>query len=124
MLSLLERYVHAQRTLSQLADATDLEKYYDIYDVSVAHLRDAESALVDQELDDQYSLRALRAGFGRLYAMRKGVLCCLLALRADGTKTDLPRWTTALEEIRELALVTGDKVTQMTNILKEEDRKR
>jgi len=123
LLSLLERYVHAQRTLALLADAVNLERYYDIYEISTEDRRDAESSLAEQELEDQYSLRSLRDLFGRVYVVRKSVLCCLLALSADGTKSDVTRWSAAAEEMRELAVVTGENVTKMTSILNEEDRR-
>jgi hypothetical protein len=113
--------MHAQRRLGLLADTANLEKYYDIYEISSGDLRDAESGLAAQELDDQYSLRSLRILFGRLYAARKSVFCCLLALTADGSRSDAPRWSAAVEEMRELAIVTGENLMRMTSILNEED---
>lgn len=120
LFSMLGRYVQAQRTLQPLTDSGHLEKYYDIYDISVEELIEAEAGLSEPE-EDQYSLRSLRNLFGRLHSVRKSVLCCLLALSADGGGSDIARWSTAIEEMRNLATVTGASMRRMTNILNEQD---
>lgn len=120
---MLERYLRAQRILQPLTDDINLAKYYDIYEVSLEELIEAKSCLVDRDTDDQYSLRALRTLFGRLYGVRKSILCCLLALGADGGGSDIGRWSTAVEQMRNLADVTGKNIRRMTDILNEEDSK-
>nr|XP_001388823.2 proliferating cell nuclear antigen [Aspergillus niger CBS 513.88] len=118
----LPPYIRAQHTLRPLTDATNLAKYYDIYDISEEELMEAEAAFDERATEDQYSLRALRTLFGRLYIVRKSILCCLLALGADGGGSDIARWTTAVEQMRDLAHVTGENIHKMTNILNEDDR--
>ncbi|KAJ5308740.1 hypothetical protein N7508_004119 [Penicillium antarcticum] len=120
--SMLERYVRSENTLRPLTDEANLAKYYDIYDIGLEELAAIESSLSQRANDDQYSLRALRDLFGKLYSVRKSVLCCLLALSADGGGSDIGRWSSAVEEMRELAAVTGDSMLKMTAILNEEDR--
>ncbi|KAL2809246.1 Mysoin-binding motif of peroxisomes-domain-containing protein [Aspergillus granulosus] len=120
--SMLEHYLQTQHTLQPLTDNTNLEKYYDIYDVSQADLLEAEATFADRETEDQYSLRGLRTLFGRLYLIRKSILCCLLALGADGGGSDITRWSTAVEQMRSLAKVTGDNMQKITTILNEDDR--
>ncbi|KAL1987995.1 hypothetical protein VTN96DRAFT_1519 [Rasamsonia emersonii] len=122
LFTLLERYVQAQKTIRSLADTANLEKYYDIYEISTEELYEAESTLAERGTEDQYSLRALRTLFGKLYTVRKSVLCCLLALSADGSGSDITTWSTAVEEMRDLAVITGDNIKKMTNILSEQDR--
>ena len=119
---MLERYVRSQNTLRPLTDDANLAKYYDIYDIALEDLEAIESTLSQQGVDDQYSLRSLRDLFGKIYTVRKSVLCCLLALSADGGGSDITRWTSAVEEMRELGAVTGASLTKMANILNEEDR--
>jgi hypothetical protein len=119
---MLERYIRSENTLRPLTDEADLAKYYDIYDIGLEELAAIESSLSHRTNDDQYSLRALRDLFGKLYSVRKSVLCCLLALSADGGGSDIARWSSAVEEMRELAAVTGDSMLKMTAILNEEDR--
>ncbi|CAG8893130.1 unnamed protein product [Penicillium egyptiacum] len=120
--SMLERYIQSQNTLRPLTDEGDLAKYYDIYDIGLEELEAVESSLSQRANEDQYSLRALRDLFGKLYSVRKSVLCCLLALSADGGGSDIARWSSAVEEMRELAAVTGNSMLKMTTILNEEDR--
>lgn len=119
---MLERYIRSQHILQPLTDDINLAKYYDIYDISLEELAEAESCLAERSTDDQYSLRALRTLFGRLYSVRKSILCCLLALGADGGGSDLERWSMAVEQMRNLAEVTSKNIRRMTNILSEEDR--
>lgn len=121
--SMLERYLQSQNTLRPLTDEGNLAKYYDIYDIALEDLESIGSTLAHRSMDDQYSLRALRDLFGKLYSARKSVLCCLLALSADGGGSDIARWSSAVEEMRELAAVTGASMSKMTSILNEEDRK-
>lgn len=118
---MLERYVRSQNTLRPLTNEANLVKYWDIYDIAIEDLETIESSLSHQEMEDQYSLRSLRDLFGKLYSVRKSVLCCLLALSADGGGSDIARWSLAVEEMRELAAVTGASMTKMTAILNEED---
>lgn len=120
--SMLARYIRSQNTLRPLTDEANLAKYYDIYDIGLEDLEAIESTLAHRSMDDQYSLRSLRDLFGKLYTARKSVLCCLLALSADGGGSDIARWSSAVEEMRELAAVTGTSMTKMANILNEEDR--
>ncbi|OJJ47817.1 hypothetical protein ASPZODRAFT_141387 [Penicilliopsis zonata CBS 506.65] len=119
--SMLERYIQSRRLLAPLTDSANLEKYQDVYDISLEDLREAESGLTERATEDQYSLRSLRVLFGRLYSVRKSILCCLLALSADGGNSDIARWGTAVEEMRDLANVTRLCMAKMTDILSEED---
>ncbi|KAJ5964145.1 uncharacterized protein N7479_004021 [Penicillium vulpinum] len=119
--SMLERYIQSQNILRPLTDEGDLAKYYDIYDIGLEELEAIEASLSQRTNEDQYSLRALRDLFGKLYSVRKSVLCCLLALSADGGGSDIARWSSAVEEMRELATVTGNSMLKMTAILNEED---
>ncbi|KAJ5084822.1 hypothetical protein NUU61_009401 [Penicillium alfredii] len=120
--SMLGRYIQSQNTLRPLTDEGNLAKYYDIYDIGLEDLEAIEAALSHRAADDQYSLRALRDLFGKLYTVRKSILCCLLALGADGGGSDITRWSSAVEEMRQLAAVTGESMLKMTSILNEEDR--
>ena len=120
--TLLEKYVQAQRGIRALADSANLDKYYDIYEVTPGIIRDAEETLSERDADDQYSLRSLRALFARTHGIRKSILCCLLALKADGTGADIATWSAAVEEMCSLATVTGNQMVRIRNILEEQDR--
>jgi Mysoin-binding motif of peroxisomes len=121
--AVLERYIQAQHTIGLLTDPSNLEKYYDIYELSMEELAEARSASLEATVEDQYSLKCLRILFSRLYTVRKSILCCLLAIKADGCGSDIPPWTSAADEMRELATVTGEAANKIANILNEKDRK-
>lgn len=117
----LDRYIKAQHTIGLLTDPSNLEKYYDIYELSMAELAEARSSSSETTGEDQYSLKWLRIVFSRLYIMRQSILCCLLALKADGSGSDIPPWTCAVEEMRDLAAVTYEAANKIANILSEKD---
>lgn len=120
---LLEHYLNAKQRLRPLTDTTNLEKYYDIYDFSPEELQEAESALFDNNNEDRTSLRLLRILFAKVYTARKGTLCCLLALPADGEESDIKKWNAAIEVMENLATRTGTCIQKLTDILNEQDRK-
>lgn len=114
--------MQALQNLRRLADANDLEKYYDIYDISPAELS-AAGVSPEQESEDRYSLRSLRNFFTRFYMTRKAILCCLLSLGADGEESDITRWGTAIEEMQNLVAATATSTKRLADILNEQDRK-
>lgn len=120
--AVLDRYIRAQHTIGLLTDPSNLEKYYDIYEISMAELAEARSAS-EPMVEDQYSLKCLRILFSRLYTVRQSILCCLLALKADGSGRDILTWTSAVEEMRDMAAVTDEASSKIANILNEKDRK-
>ncbi len=120
---ILPKYTQACTTLKPLAEEMDLEKYYDIYDVSDADFADAMLGYTDKEFDDAESVRVLKIFAARFHAIRKIFLCCLMALDARGGRPDLSRWTTALDEIRAVAVITSAAEARLRQILNEEESK-
>lgn len=119
--AVLDRYIQAQHAIGLLTDPLNLEKYYDIYEISIAELAEARSAFSETTNDDHYSLKWLRIAFSRLYILRQSILCCLLALKADGSGSDIAPWTSAVEQMRDLTLTTHEAADRIANILNEED---
>jgi hypothetical protein len=118
---LIPRYNQAVITLKPLAEQVDLEKYYDIYDINELDLQEASLGCEESEFDDKESLRVLKILAARLHTIRKVFLCCLLALDADGGKPDFARWSTAVDEIHAVGLVTGVAEERLRRILSEEE---
>jgi hypothetical protein len=104
-----------------LAEQLDLEKYYDVYDISDLDIQEARQGYAETEFEDKESLRVLKILVARLHIIRKVFLCCLLALEADGGKPDFLRWSTAVDEINALASVTGEAEERLRRILSEEE---
>ncbi|KAL1953614.1 hypothetical protein VTO42DRAFT_2532 [Malbranchea cinnamomea] len=122
LIEMLQRYLEAKQKVQSLVAHADLVKYYDIYDISPEELQSAEFALTEVLLNDKTSLRSLRLLFTKLYAVRKSVLCCLLALPADGGDVDITKWTIAVEEMQRLATASGACLQRLSDILNEQDR--
>ena len=99
----------------------DLEKYYDIYDISDADYSEALLGFSEAEFDDLDSLRVLKILAARFHTARKVFLCCLLALDAQGGKSDFSRWSIALDEICGTSEITKESEGRLRQVLREEE---
>lgn len=121
MSELLPRYNQACMVLKPLAELVNLEKYFDVYDISDLDLLEASLGFSESEFEDLESLRVLKILATRFHTIRKVLFCCLLALDADGGKPDFARWSTAVDEIQALSAVTGEAEDHLRRILGEEE---
>ncbi|TDZ73141.1 hypothetical protein CTRI78_v001333 [Colletotrichum trifolii] len=103
------------------SESLDLEKYYDIYDISDFDMSDAKLGYNESEFDDTESLRTLKILAARFHTIRKLFLCALLALDASGDRNDLLRWTTTVEAVRTLNDVTHRAYSRLRRLLSEEE---
>ncbi|KAA6415449.1 MAG: hypothetical protein FRX48_00164 [Lasallia pustulata] len=122
VVSLVGPYRQACEDLKPLANEFDLEKYYDIYEISRADLQEAKDSLAGLDLEDGESLKALRFALQQLHILKKIVLCSLLALHADGGKLDFSKWATAVDVMQQLSSLTTDATSRMDMVLNEEER--
>ena len=116
-------YYQAYRSLKPFAVELDMEKYYDIYEISRNDMEDAE-ALANQEISEIGSvctLRDLKIGLHNLHIVRKLFLCTLLALNADGSNTDFHRWSSATETMTAVISITTKMTTSIDEIMGEEE---
>lgn len=117
----IPRYNQAYNVLKPFTEQLDLEKYYDIYDISDVDFDEALLGYSDTEFEDPESLRVLKILAARFHTTRKAFLCCLMALNADGGKPDFLRWSTAIDEIHGVGTVTGAAEGRLRRILTEEE---
>lgn len=117
----LESYNQVCTVVNGFAEQTDLEKYYDIYDITDFDMSDARRGLSDEDMEDPESLRTLKILAARFSTIRKLFLCALLALDADSDANDLLRWTTAVESLLSLNNSTQSAHSRLQSILSEED---
>ncbi|UZP33481.1 hypothetical protein NXS19_001297 [Fusarium pseudograminearum] len=117
----LASYNQVCTVVNGFAEQTDLEKYYDIYDITDFDMSDARRGLTDEDLEDPESLRTLKILAARFSTIRKLFLCALLALDADSDANDLLRWTTAVESLLSLNHSTQAAHSRVQGILSEED---
>lgn len=117
----MPRYNQAYAAIKPFTEEMDLEKYYDIYDISETDFSEAMLGYSDVELEDNESVRILKILAARFYTSRKIVLCCLMALDAHGGKADFERWGTASEEILAITTITEKAEERLHRILSEEE---
>ncbi|MCJ1374910.1 hypothetical protein MMC20_006143 [Loxospora ochrophaea] len=117
---------HAQAYDSMKPHAVelDLEKYCDIYEISRMDKQEVEDLLESKVLsaDDAETLKALKLVSQKMQLARKLFLCGLLALDADGGKSDFTRWTVAIDMMRILSTISADATIRLESILSEEER--
>ena len=118
---------HAQAYDSMKPHAVelDLEKYCDIYEISRMDKQEVEDLLESKVLsaDDAETLKALKLVSQKMQLARKLFLCGLLALDADGGKSDFTRWTVAIDMMRILSTISADATIRLESILSEEESK-
>ncbi|KAL3424790.1 proliferating cell nuclear antigen [Phlyctema vagabunda] len=118
---MLPRYKEAFHALQPYTEPMDLEKYYDVYDISDLDFSEAMVDYTDIAFEDEDSLRVLKILAARLHTLRKVFLSCLLALDAHGGKPDFVRWSTAVDEVHATCIVTRKAEERLRSILSEEE---
>ena len=118
-------YYQAYEDLRPHAVEVDLEKYFDIYEISRIDLQDAEViATADlSEVENADTLQDLKIALQKLHVIRKIFLCTLLALNADGGKADFQRWSATSEAMGALSAVVAKIVFDLGDVLGEEEGK-
>lgn len=101
----------------------DLEKYCDIYEISRTDMElAAEIASADKtDMEDADTLKALKYQLQNLHIVRKLFLCSLLALDADGGKSDFARWAAATETMNHILVQSRKMALDIEDVLGEEE---
>ncbi|KAF4635485.1 hypothetical protein G7Y89_g2610 [Cudoniella acicularis] len=118
---IIPRYNQAYRAIKPLTEEMDLEKYYDIYDISDTDFQEAMAGYSETEFEDTESVRVLKILAARFFMSRKIFLCCLMALDAHGDAPDFLRWGTASDELIAVATITSQAEKRLDRILSEEE---
>ncbi|KAL8765904.1 MAG: hypothetical protein Q9209_007147 [Squamulea sp. 1 TL-2023] len=117
-------YYRAFEELKPLAVELDLEKYFDIYEISrstvveLEILKDADQFAIGDD-----GLKALKMGFHKLHLVRKLFFCSLLALGADGGKLDFARWSAATRIMENLSTETAKASQDVDDLFRAEEGK-
>lgn len=116
-------YYRVYQSLKPFAATLDLDKYYDIYEISRTDLVNAElvANVESAEIEDADTLQDLRVGLQKLHVLRKLVLCTLLALNADGSKSDFRRWSLAVEMMSSVTTLTARMISNIDEVMGEEE---
>lgn len=112
--------IDACAALRVLIEEDDLDKYFEVYDISTADARDTLSVDALSVLeDDPESLKSLRVLSYRAGIVRRVLLCSLMALEADGGKPDNYRWQIAIDVMRNLNKAVSASTERLRIILSE-----
>ncbi|KAK6339807.1 hypothetical protein TWF718_009199 [Orbilia javanica] len=110
----------AIEAISAFPKVSDLEKFYDVYDIHINDLHDASFGIDESEFEDMESLKSLKALFQRLYTIRKIFVCHLLALEANGGHRDHTQWHAVGTQLYVISRLMGDLAQEARSILTEE----
>lgn len=118
-------YYRVYQSLKPFAATLDLDKYYDIYEISRTDLEDAQlvANVEPAEIEDADTLQDLKVGLQKLHILRKLVLCALLALDADGSKSDFRRWSVAVDMMSSVTSFTARMISNINEVMGEEEGK-
>ncbi|CAF9909272.1 MAG: hypothetical protein ALECFALPRED_005438 [Alectoria fallacina] len=123
LISMFSPYYRVYQSLKPFAATIDLDKYYDIYEISRTDLGDAElvANVEAAEIEEADTLQDLKVGLQKLHIVRKLVLCTLLALDADGSKSDFRRWSVAVEMMSTVSSLTARSLLNIDEVMGEEE---
>ena len=122
---MLKECYRAYLNTKPLAVEVDLEKYCDIYEISRTDMDLAAeiAAAKHAQSDDADTLKALKYQLQNLHIVRKLFLCSLLALDADGGKSDFVRWAAATETMDRVSAESRKMAFEIEEMLGEEEGK-
>lgn len=114
-------HIRACKSLRNLTQEVDLEKYYDIYDIQRENVENMAIGANKDEFDEMESLKALKSLLHRLHTIRRILLCCFLAIDADGAHADYNGWRVVVVQLQELGNLMGELGGELRRILSEEE---
>ncbi|WPH02387.1 Hypothetical protein R9X50_00525000 [Acrodontium crateriforme] len=114
--------IEACTSLKSLIEEDDLERYFEIYDISFQDVLEAsgEDALSVID-DDTESLKSLRVLSYRANVLRRVTLCYLMALEADGGQPDFYRWRAATEVMKGIEQTVSQLAERLKQTLTESE---
>lgn len=118
---MIKSYIQVTTAVKGLSEQLDLEKYYDVYDITDFDISDAMQGFPEDGTEEAESLRVLKIAAARFHTIRKLLLCALLAFEATGDNSDFVRWSTAAQCLNQLSTLTGDCYERLRLILSDEE---
>ena len=112
-------HIEAYKSLHSFANAANLERYYDMYEISRSDIDELLDLDATRTEDDLELLRVLKTDLHRLFMARKMSLCSILALDADCRSSSLG-WNQITEIMEDISNRTGTSAKALEDILDEE----
>ena len=116
-------HVDAYHDLLPFANEVDLDRYFDMYELSRTDINEVEDSIgrSPSSEEDLEALRVLKVDLHRLLTARKMFLCAILALEADAKSNSL-NWTLLTDIMERISSITSSSATSLKKILDEEER--
>ncbi|KAI4143610.1 MAG: hypothetical protein LQ340_006941, partial [Diploschistes diacapsis] len=120
--SITSPHVEAYHSLRPFVNEVDLDRYFDMYELSRTDIGEVEESLADRsEADDLESIRILKVDLHRLFTARKMFLSAILALDAD-TKPNKLDWTLMTDIMESISGITAVATSSLEGVIGEEER--
>lgn len=119
--ALVSGYVAAHESLRSLANAGDLNKYHEIYDISEQDVQEVLSNSRPEAVDERTSLKTLRYCLRQAFVARQLVLCDLLAVSPQLERDDVENWRIVLQQVSTLAESLHASAAAMSSSLTREE---
>lgn len=116
-------YVAAHESLRSLADAGDLNKYHEIYDISEQDLREVFLQPGPEAVDEGISLKTLRYHLRQAFLARQLILCDLLAVSPQLESSGVENWRTIVQQVSVLVELLHESTAALSTTLTREDEK-
>lgn len=121
LIALITLYVESHNILQAFVVPQDLQRYHDIYDISLAEYSDAINVANEPQGDLKSTLKALRFAL-RLHAVaRKVFLCDLLALRTTSGWHRVRQWRIVQSILREIEEQTWTRQQSLATQIQNEE---
>lgn len=118
--SLIPACIAGITTLRTLIDEDDLDRYFDVYDISPQDAQDASGPEALSVLeDDPESLKSLRVLGYRASVLRRVTVAALMSLGADGSKPDFARWRVATELLFSISNSLAGSADKLQSVMAE-----
>ncbi|KIV97575.1 hypothetical protein PV10_01307 [Exophiala mesophila] len=112
--------VQFHETIQPHVRESDLQRYRDIYDVSMQDYPEYIALAEHIPADAQYMLKDLRLLFRLHFSARKVFLCDLLALHSGSTWQNIKQWRVIVDSLRSLNATYSDISVQLQTAMKME----
>ncbi|KAI5366248.1 Putative Myosin-binding domain-containing protein [Septoria linicola] len=110
--------IEAHAAIRALIEEDDLDKYFEVYDISSQDAKESSGPDALRVLeDDAESLKSLRVLSYRAGVLRRVTLCSLMAVEADGGKLDFSRWRAATNTMGKLSKAISGSAERIRLIL-------
>lgn len=121
LMCLITQYVESHNILQSFVFQQDLQRYHDIYEISLAEYSDAIKIANESTEEAKASLKELRFALRLQVVARKALLCDLLALRTTNGWHRVRQWRAVLSILQDIEETTFSRQRSLSTNLQNEE---